>query len=261
MKTFVFAIVLSFFSIISCAQDIYQIQELSSSNVQSDGKSFVYQDDVVSVSYDFWGDNGIAHMTIYNKSSNSIIVDWGFSHFVDDGLSRDYYNYITRVVATAAATTSKYLGQTSNTSHIVSSKKITAPKRYIHIPPKAFIGKQFEIGTLNAYYTCDYPFNISTLSDEGIQLDWNTSNKRFRNYITYYTDDLMKNKKIIDNDFYVGKVYSVKEEKFKKKEKRIVCDIDGIENAKDYTLWLIGQPNRIFIHRNVYSACAGCLLF
>ncbi len=79
-------------ALISCETTYYQIYEAKSlENVSQDQDGFVFEDENCIIHYDLWSEGGDAGFSIYNKTDQTLYLDKFNTHFVINGVAKDYY--------------------------------------------------------------------------------------------------------------------------------------------------------------------------
>jgi len=92
MKTVRLSVIVLFFVLISCETTYYQIYEAKSlENVSQDQDGFVFEDENCIIHYDLWSEGGDAGFSIYNKTDQTLYLDKFNTHFVINGVAKDYY--------------------------------------------------------------------------------------------------------------------------------------------------------------------------
>ncbi|MDD6365054.1 MAG: hypothetical protein PUA47_06885 [Bacteroidales bacterium] len=94
----------------ACSPVLFQqIATLSSENVElkNDG-SFVYEDAMVTIEYDFWEESGTVYFVVTNNTDDNLYLNLAESYYVNNGYAYDYYQARTYVYTSrsSAASTS-----------------------------------------------------------------------------------------------------------------------------------------------------------
>lgn len=216
-KAIYFIFVMTNLLLCSCSQTYYQILTVKSTENNLSEK-MVYEDDIVRIKYDFWGNKGRMAFSIYNKTDSMIYVDMAKSHFVTNDMAIDYFTNAT-VGRTVRYTNSEHLsyavkfdainpnifiegrlgsldgGVLSSANSVSESKSITYTEMaVIAIPPKTF-------KTFNKYRLFDY--YIPEGENKDIVYSLKDTPLNFRNYLV-----IKKNNEnyTINNSFYIYKV-------------------------------------------------------
>lgn len=148
--------------------------------VQSNG--FVFENDSVKITYNFWGNLGAMTFEVFNKLDQSIYVDLKNSAFIPNDNMLSYWRDEINTESTGVY---GYVGYGVNASKGIS--KSIRRERVIVIPPHSKVTK--------ATYTL-----IAFKEDINKTLE-------FRNYLAISNNEKFEGKvNYIDNDFYVSKV-------------------------------------------------------
>lgn len=84
MKNFLFALFISFmFS--SCAKRYIQVFDTGTMNTKLSDSTWVFENDSVKITYDFWKVKGVMSFDVFNKLDNPIYIDWKSSSFIYNG--------------------------------------------------------------------------------------------------------------------------------------------------------------------------------
>lgn len=219
----------------SCSvKSYYQVVDVRSTNVPKENNSYVYNDGICKIEYNFWKNGGNAGFTVTNLSEKVIYLDLANTFLVKNGQAKDYYkarNYghgknfqVTKgssVGKSKSATAygelvggyyNGYPGSVSGQMSLQmssyfsegSSYSITySEKAIIPIPPHAFkILSEYNI-IEDAIQDCSVRLKVKKNKPEGITFTESESPLKFSNYITYRTEENGE-AKAITNDFYIG---------------------------------------------------------
>lgn len=165
------------------------VATISSNRVPVKSNGFVYENDTVRITYDFWGNLGVMNFELYNKLDQSIYVDLKNSAFIPNENMMSYWKDETNSQSLAV---SKY----TDFNKVVTkgSSKSIRNERIIVIPPHSKI-------TRPTYSL------IPAINDINRKLD-------FRNYLAISTNEKFEGKiYFIDNEFYVSNVQSLRPKK------------------------------------------------
>ncbi len=69
----------------------YRVVTLDSHNVAQKGDYFFYENDTISVRYDFWYERGLVGFTISNKLNKPLYIDWKKSVLFVNNTSFPYW--------------------------------------------------------------------------------------------------------------------------------------------------------------------------
>lgn len=200
----------------SCATtyNVYQVFQTKSTDTKYDSNkdAYIFEDNNVKIDYNFWGNGGEMFFELYNKSDKPIYVDLNKSHMIHNGQVFDYYTETTKTVSSQsfeAKTTSNfaYLNYLTKTSGNNSETGVTVKaKPIIQIPPKSFSRFQYFKLTNSGYSNCDTRYE-SKGEPQPKSFDEQNSPLKFRNYITYDFNENISNPVVIDNSFWIDKIY------------------------------------------------------
>lgn len=207
----------------SCTHKIYQVANIFSSTVKSDGTKLAYVNDSIQLSYNFW-DNGDVRFTIFNTSGKTIYIDWSKCNFIASGRALNYYEGLekTRVTGsgkmnsnTIGGAQSSYLPYASNGTWWAHNSTVgyfeynstkVREERITHIPTNS--GIVMQKFSLKNYFS----FPDIALHDDSKQVIYNETFSKsktplmFRNFITYSFDDKINNSIEVDNEFWIDEL-------------------------------------------------------
>jgi hypothetical protein len=178
-KEILLKLIISFFILISVScRPIFQVMEISSSDTKVVKNEFLYENEELKISYDFWSSSGYVFFTIINKLDQPIYIDWNRSHFIYKGQSLEYWNdseettsfyseasysyaesfkdQLMTVISGKATLSSSKSSIGRGTKSAVSTTYRSKQKKILQIPPKAFIHVvKYSIAD-KAYFNCDF---------------------------------------------------------------------------------------------------------
>ncbi len=184
---------------ISCSSLRYQVSSLNSADVN---QNFVYENDDLKLSYNFWENHGQLSFTIINKTEGPIFIDWEHSNFIFNGYSYDYFQNektikssgIYQSVSIFGYTQSGVLGSAS-AGKSSSNSVVTTEKASIQIPPGA--------------YTKSEPINLAFpwIKTKKDTLAYSADNTplNIRAYLAYSKSKELTELQYVDNTFWVDK--------------------------------------------------------
>lgn len=127
--------------LVSCAS--YQYYALSGENINKDNNhDFIYENDTLKVVYNFNGQGCPVKVSILNKLSEPLKIDWQRSAVIYNGQSFSFYNHTYALDATINGTTSRsYNGERSlgTSSNSTVDGTIIGKEKEDYIPPSARI--------------------------------------------------------------------------------------------------------------------------
>ncbi|HMK26776.1 MAG TPA: hypothetical protein VK483_12170 [Chitinophagaceae bacterium] len=200
--------------LISCKYtQIYETTP-STKGITSD-KYFVFENDTVKIKYSFWGESGSTYAYSFtNKLNIPLYIDWKKCSFIKNGAKYNYWEDIT--ISKSTTSTWLFLGDFDLSTQF--RKEIsTRPERITFLAPKSAITRvwysiyPFETSSISGK-TCKLPINGSKKSQEVKCQDFTEENTRlkFRNFMTISTTEKFEKEYYIDNEFYVSKIYQMK---------------------------------------------------
>ncbi len=263
-----FIILFIFFS--SCTP-IYQVFELSSSEIKPMDKSVVFENKDVKFTYNFWSNGGQVYFKLTNKTDKELYIDWDKSHLIYNGISYEYWNDVEEInsfyasLSTSSSNTfsdasvnifgnsttgfSSSVGSTLGKSIATLSTTKVKAKKVIYLPANSSIlVSKFTINK-SPYYNCDYNTKVmSSKSSKTVSFTKENSPLEFRNQIVYSTDDKFNNKLSVDNSFYISSISFMSKKAFYGKsiaEKE--CGIDGSKTDVLYNEYPFKKSNSFYI--------------
>ncbi|MCK5822666.1 MAG: hypothetical protein KAG95_01590, partial [Bacteroidales bacterium] len=90
MKKIIYIILIVLLS--SCTKNVYQVIETSSNDVAESENSYIFENDNLKVSYNFWAEAGRMYFTVFNKTEKSIFIDLNRCHLIVNQKSFNYYS-------------------------------------------------------------------------------------------------------------------------------------------------------------------------
>jgi hypothetical protein len=194
------------FLILFASCTVALVQTKSSNTKILDG-FYGFENDTISLKYDFWLERGVMRFTIVNKLKSPIFLDWKKSSFLFGDTKLDYWQDIE-----IRKSSGLYGMYSVNNIGYFGSTTITKPERITFIPPdtkidiavflispKGFIpgGQAAKSGKPNTF-----------------KFDQTNSPIKFGNFLTYSTVESFDREYYIKNDFYVSQVDVMKRSKF-----------------------------------------------
>lgn len=225
----------------SCQTTFYQLYETQTSEtgkLKNQDGLWVYEDDELRLSYQFWSNGGTMSFNIYNKSDDYIILDKTKSFFIVNGTARDYFRnqsitYTTSTTqsknAQTSGTTRNYLSYlpktTTNTTSYGTQNKIERSlqkheKQEIIIPPNAQKSINYFDISNTLIRNCDILRFPSPKKIQSLNYTKNESPLYFSNRLSFKISG--KDKKI-EHGFYVSKITNYPEKEFVKSEYEEFC--------------------------------------
>ena len=214
----------------SCATQYIQLFTTASESAVLKDDYFVFENDTVKITYQFWGDRGILSFELFNKLDKPIYIDWKNSSYIFNDVKMNYWADEQLTTSIAVYGNFLYTGPLIKPNPLidygveVSSSVSVKPERVTFIPPKSKIYKssfylvpylKYSVDSVHAKSSLvsrrDKPKKKTKIFEENFEL--NNSPIVFRNFIAIMFsesskdfDDQTKNYKYIDNQFYVSYV-------------------------------------------------------
>jgi hypothetical protein len=221
-----FVILLGMILLASCGG---QIRLTETESIGKDAvKNSVCENDDIKISYDMWGENGIMYFSLYNKTDKPMYIDWKRSVFIYNDWKNNYWVEKT--------TTESYLVPSGAGRNITYSNKVSmvTAERVTFIPPKTYVSVPMtyvifnNINQVNTAKTGDN--KVSVLITDNLKMDktatkvkipsttgkgnveayqktftTETTPARFRNFLTYSSNENFSTEKYIENEFIISK--------------------------------------------------------
>ena len=199
MKSTYLMIFFSSILLTSCVS--YKIGTISS-NSKELNNNFVFENDTIRISYNFWGKNGLASFDIYNKLNVPIYLDWKKSAFIPNDKMMSYWQDETNTTSSTLYSSYDYWGLFSGKAN-TKTKSIRQERVGVVLPNAMITTNKYSLIPINTTLPAQ-TFNLS-----------NTP-LRFRNYLVVSTSEQFdKNVFFVDNSFFVSSVIKTKESKYK----------------------------------------------
>jgi hypothetical protein len=179
--------------IISGCSKTYVYHTKATSAIKGDSTEYVFENDTVKITYDFWAMKGKMSFSIYNKLNAPIYIDWKNSALISDDIKFAYW--VEKETRNSKSSGAAWGG--NHAAYGTSSERSIAVKeeRVSSIPPHSLIRKT----------PVERLHDTFTPKEKGKKRDM-----RFRNFIAYSTNEDVKNDSYIDNGFDVVKVEKMK---------------------------------------------------
>jgi hypothetical protein len=213
--------------IIACSPS-YQVLETKSDKVSWEEDAFIYEDEMMLISYDFWGENGNMVFTVFNKTDKPLYLDWSKSSLIKGSKSFKYWKdiAISNGVMQGISYDSWFyanidLRRIKARISIVETK----PEKVSFIEPSTMIGRRFSpIWESVEIIYADNEFDEERNSSKPEKLakvysktfDKDSSPLQFRNYLTFAFDQNFTTEFSIDTEFYVSKVLKMPKTHFER---------------------------------------------
>lgn len=245
----------------SSCTTMYQVFQVNAPDIKLEKNSYVFKNQDLSISYNFWEIGGTVSFVISNNLDSAIYIDWDKSHLIYNGISYEYWNdseETSAVYSSASSTSTSTLTNTmanilggglygsSNSRTSTSGKKVSLlaasksrSKRIIHVPPKSsIIVSKFSIRS-TPFYDCNFNLkNTGVRSPNTRTFGKSETPVTFRNYLTYSIKENFEKIKTVDNEFYISSISFMTEKLFLgSTTKAKDCDINGKKlSGSGYTM-------------------------
>ena len=248
MKNILILIVIS--SLLFGCKSYVQVFNTSSS-IKTDTEGFyVYENDSLKITFNFWKTKGVMAFSIYNKLNRPLYVDWKKSSYIDNSVKLDYW--VNEETSNAITIYGSYFyagpllkpGFVVNKGASLSSTTTVKVERITFIPPSSnYFRSQFYILPISYY-----PLGNKAKSEEVsrndklkkktkiFRADFSKENSPlvFRNYLTLSTSEDFETEFYVDNEFYIDEIFEMDKRHFEqyrydetKRGKWFICDENG----------------------------------
>lgn len=209
-KILLLAILIAF----SSCKSLVQVMETKTTNTELIDDEYVYENDSIKITYNFWREYGSLKFTVYNKLNKPLYIDWTQSSYINNTVKRNYWVDEENSVSDGYS----LYGYDSNGFPKSKSKiqtKSVKPEKVTFIPPKSnFIKNQFILMPINEFRmkNADKKKVQSKLRTgktiEIKEMDYDTSSSPliFRNFLTLSFAQDFGTKFYVDNEFYLTKI-------------------------------------------------------
>lgn len=203
----------------SCSKNYYQFYNISSQNCKSDVNNFlIRENDSVKITYSFWGQGGVIAFTFANKLDKPVYIDWKKSSCVFNGFKINYWEdimYSKQVSISISNDVYRVKPNLFDPSYLFTKYGLSAnftnttsykPEQITFLPPKSYIS----INKFSIKYS-DSLSNADLAIENGVAIgkrERNSENSefRFRNFISFYTDEKYETTAFIDDYFYISSI-------------------------------------------------------
>ena len=200
----------------------YQIFEIESIKmIVNENNDFVFENDSVKITYNFWAECGLLSFSIYNKLDKPLYIDWKKSSYIENSNKRDYW--VDEEQANSASFYGNYFYYGAYKSYGVSSSSTTKVKieRITFIPPKSKYNRcQFYLLPIS-YYKLDKDLSFDEVQRQDkpkkntkvyrINFTKESSPLVFRNFLAFSLTENFKDEFYIDNEFYIETIKEINE--------------------------------------------------
>lgn len=204
-----------------CSTTYFQLVETKTTNTKIVDDKYVFENDSIKITYNFWKEKGLLDFTIYNKLKKPLYIDWKKSSYINNTIKINYWEDEESTKTISAQNSWTYrpqgslLGFTNSSS--ISSSLTTKPEKLTFVPPNSnYTRKQFYL-TPNLYIKIpEKNYRVEKITDINKpkkqatifvkDFEKNDTPLIFRNFITFSYSDKFDNEFYLDNEFYISKV-------------------------------------------------------
>lgn len=232
IKFLILSVILLLFS--SCRSSYVQVFETTTDDINLvDEKNYIFENDSVRITYNFWEDKGKMSFVVFNKLKKPLYIDWKKSSYISNTIKINYWEDITTTNGIEARQTVIDNRKYNNGFNIkkyyisnsigVSASATSKPEKITFIPPNSnYIRTQFKLLPIKElkiknYEIIQVPNLIKADKFENAyikKISKNESPLIFRNFITMSYNENFLTEFYIDNEFYVSKVTKIKSNQF-----------------------------------------------
>jgi hypothetical protein len=214
-----------------------QVFETKANNVKTIDETYVYENDSLKITYNFWREKGLMQFELYNKLNVPLYIDWRKSSYIDNSVKLNYWEDVER---TNALFSSYYYYSSfypRGRSGGASTATTTKAERITFIPPKSKYNRS-EFYILPSSFTVlnkNSPY-IETALREGSNKTTKVYYKEytkenaprvFRNFLTFSLTEDFHTEFYVDNEFYISKILEMEQGNFYGNNSRYVRPENG----------------------------------
>ena len=212
-----------FISFTSCTSINYQVLSVKSPLMEKGSDEVTYENDKISVVYNFWSHTGNLRFFIENKTDKILYLDLNNSFFIKNGTAINYYS----------------VASSSDKTVSVSNKRI------VPVPPKSRREISYFDLQDDFFDFCD--LKVYPSRNDTSQASFNRQNSplTFENFMTYSFSEDMEESQTFRNEFWVENIKTMKSNNFfVKTDKPEPCNPEESERV---TVVPEKAPNKFFI--------------
>lgn len=204
----------------------FQLFETQSDDLTWENEVFVYEDELVRITYDLWEENGEMVFTVYNKSYKPLYLDWSKSSFIKGQRSFKYWRDVSVSKSTIEGVsydswlyTNRNLRELKGSVYTVESK----PEQVSFIEPGTIVSRRFSpIEAQYEHIFNEVDFDVESCSSSpkktvkvySESFEKSASPLQFRNFLTFSFDQAFTTAFSIDTEFYVSKISKMPKKHF-----------------------------------------------
>jgi len=191
-------------SLSSCT-NLVRIVSIKPGTPSVDSATLTFENDTLSIKYNFYGEGSYLNLMIYNKLNVPIYIDWGSSLYVTGTTKHDYTN--TEFYGPRWRTTY------SSTYELVPPKTSTTKTQYLQIPVNLAIipmVRKIKVKSPNKYN----PDNRDSFKASQTDFFRNTSPFDFRSYLTISVGSKTGTEIHFDHEFWISNIKEMTKDQF-----------------------------------------------
>lgn len=214
---------------------LYDVEAEKTSKTQDQKNAFAFNKDSLTVTYNFWGENGNLAFVVQNHSASYAYIDLKESYFTVNGWTQSYYDQATYAISKStstevneAASFANMLNPNQRNTLVFgekSSKEVETSfkeKEKIGIPPQS--KKQFlKFNLKNSMHT-DCDLNLNPKESDTLSFKKDMTPLRFQNIIHYAFKNSEKPSGFIENKFWTKAIININGDNFSTTDSRAVCE-------------------------------------
>jgi len=219
MKKISLLLVLSIF-LIGCKSYV-QVFETKGNNLDINEGAYVYENDSLRITYNFWADKGLMTFYVLNKLDKPIYIDWKKSSYIDNSVKLNYWMDIENTKSVEYNNKYYYnqMNGVASSGIGVNYSKTTKPERITFIPPSSnynqvkfyiYPYEEYKFGSGASYSKIplkDNPKKFTELIEENFTIE--TTPLVFRNFLTFSLSENFEDEFYVDNEFYISSVKTI----------------------------------------------------
>ena len=232
-----------FISFTSCTSINYQVLSVKSPLMEKGSDEVTFENDKISVVYNFWSHTGDLRFFIENKTDKILYLDLNNSFFIKNGTANNYYEDRTTSYSSKVASEKRADGVSVASS---SDKTVSVSnKRIVPVPPKS--RREISYFDLQDDFFDFCNLKVYPSRNDTSQASFNRQNSplTFENFMTYSFSEDMEESQTFRNEFWVENIKTMKSNNFfVKTDKPEPCNPKESERV---TVVPEKAPNKFFI--------------
>lgn len=204
----------------SC-KSLVQVVETKTTNTKIIDEEYVFENDSIKVTYNFWSKKGSVKFTVFNKMDKPLYIDWKKSSYINNTIKLNYWESEEQ---SASVSYTRYDFDESAGKKIT---RTTKPEKITFIPPKSnFIKNKFFILPTRLKVSNSNIRQVKSLIRENKNMEikektYEISNTPliFRNFLSLSYSENFDKEFYVDNEFYLSKVIELNSDDFEAYER------------------------------------------